>query len=228
MAEHTPTSLDSPAAVHEAVAALVTALHHHGLDRAAEALRDVQRTAFTTSSEWRGELGAALRRAAAAPALPPALRQQLARVQAALGGRAAAGATARAVVATGARYFGIVFAAGFALGTIRVPFVVPRLGVRTAELLEMPIMLLVIVAAARVLVRRHRERLPPRAWLAVGVFALALLVGAELLLAAALQPGGIAAYVAGRDPVSGGVYLAMLALFGMLPWLCARRPARDR
>ena len=33
-------------------------------------------------------------------------------------------------------YFLLVFAVGFALGAIRVPFVVPRLGVRWAELLR--------------------------------------------------------------------------------------------
>jgi hypothetical protein len=32
-------------------------------------------------------------------------------------------------------YFGLVFAAGFALGVIRVLLLVPRLGVRTAELI---------------------------------------------------------------------------------------------
>lgn len=37
-------------------------------------------------------------------------------------------------------YFARVFATGFVLGSIRVPFLVPRLGVRYAELIEMPIM----------------------------------------------------------------------------------------
>ena len=56
-------------------------------------------------------------------------------------------------------YFALVLGAGFVLGTIRVPFLVPRLGERYAELLEMPIMFVVIVLAARYVVRRYI--LPP-------------------------------------------------------------------
>lgn len=223
MNARTPNPIDSPAALQQAVTALVASLHQHGLQQAAEPLRDVQCTAFTTSSEWLGELGAAVQRLAAQPALPPEVQRHLDRVQAALRGSAAPGATARRVAAVGASYFGIVFGAGFVLGTIRVPFLVPRLGVRTAELLEMPVMLLVIVWAARFLVRRHRGALTRAAWLAVGGSALALLVGAELLLAVALQQRGLGDYLASRDPVSGSVYLAMLLLFAVLPWRFARR-----
>jgi hypothetical protein len=50
-------------------------------------------------------------------------------------------------------YFVLVFAAGFVLGTIRTLCVVSRLGVRTAELMEAPIMLGVSVLAARWAVR---------------------------------------------------------------------------
>jgi len=46
-------------------------------------------------------------------------------------------------------YFSLVFAAGCVIGSIRVPFVQPVLGVRYAELLEMPIMAVVIWQAAQ-------------------------------------------------------------------------------
>jgi hypothetical protein len=49
----------------------------------------------------------------------------------------------------GALYFALAFGAGFVLGTIRVLWVVPRVGERTAELMETPIMLVVIMLAAR-------------------------------------------------------------------------------
>ena len=118
-------------------------------------------------------------------------------------------------------YFALAFGAGFLLGMVRVPFLVPRIGERAAELAEAPIMLAVIVWAARVVVRRHA--LPPAAGvrLAVGATALALLLGAEVLMVLA-QGRGIGEYVASRDPVSGGVYLALLALFAVLPVLVAR------
>ena len=53
------------------------------------------------------------------------------------------------VLEASAVYFALVFAVGFVLGTIRTLWVVPRVGARKAELMEMPIMLVVIIMAAR-------------------------------------------------------------------------------
>ena len=53
------------------------------------------------------------------------------------------------VVKAGAVYFAIVFGVGFILGAIRTLWVVPRVGARNAELMEMPIMLVVTILAAR-------------------------------------------------------------------------------
>ena len=121
-------------------------------------------------------------------------------------------------------YFALVLGTGFVLGTIRVPFLVPRLGERYAELLEMPIMFGVIVFAARYVVRRFS--LPPNASvrLLVGFAALALAVLAELLLAAALQDVSVAQYIASRDPASGAVYLFVLLLFALMPYILTRFP----
>jgi len=119
-------------------------------------------------------------------------------------------------------YFAIVLGTGFALGSVRVPFLVPRLGERYAELLEMPIMFLVIVLAARHVVRRFDLPLSLAVRLQVGFAALAMSVLAELLLAAALQGRSVAQYIASRDPVSGSVYLVMLLLFAFMPSILAR------
>src|SRR5579883_2596395 len=59
----------------------------------------------------------------------------------------------------GLLYFALVFGTGFVLGTVRTLWIVPRLGDRTAELLEAPVMLAVIVAAARWTVFRLECRL---------------------------------------------------------------------
>ena len=48
-----------------------------------------------------------------------------------------------------AAYFALVFLAGFVLGVIRTLWVVPWAGVRSAELLESPIMLVGTMVAAR-------------------------------------------------------------------------------
>lgn len=115
-------------------------------------------------------------------------------------------------------YFAVVFAAGFLFGLVRVPFLVPHLGVRLAELLEMPPMFLLIVFAARFVVRRFGP-LPRASRFLVGLCALVLLVAAELLLAAILQGQSPSQYVASRDPVSGSVYVVMLLLFAIMPVL---------
>jgi hypothetical protein len=124
-------------------------------------------------------------------------------------------------VKAGVAYFAIVFGAGFVLGSIRVPFLVPRLGERAAELLEMPIMCAVVVFSARFVVKRFAvaPTIGPR--LATGVIALVLLLAAELLLAVALQGRSVGQYIASRDPVSGSVYLGMLALFAAMPLMLA-------
>jgi hypothetical protein len=49
----------------------------------------------------------------------------------------------------GVLYFSLVFATGFVLGNIRVFWIVPILGVRWAELMELPVMLVVTILAAR-------------------------------------------------------------------------------
>jgi len=86
-----------------------------------------------------------------------------------------------------------------------------------AELIEMPIMFVVILLSARYVVRRFALPLAARPRLAAGFLALALLMASELLLAVALQGRSVSEYIAGRDPVSGGVYLVMLAWFAVLP-----------
>ena len=116
-------------------------------------------------------------------------------------------------------YFVIVLGTGFALGVVRVPFLVPRLGERYAELLEMPVMFVVIVLAARYVVRRFKLDPDLRVRLQVGFSALALSVAAELLLATVLQSQSLAQYIASRDPVSGSVYLLLLLVFALMPAL---------
>lgn len=122
----------------------------------------------------------------------------------------------------GVFYFALVFGAGFVLGSVRVPFLVPRLGVRVAELIETPFMLVAIVLSARYVIRRFGLPQSRGIRLAVGLLALAMLVIAELAVALVVQQQSLAQYIAGRDPVSGTVYLAMLAIFALLPLILVR------
>ena len=128
----------------------------------------------------------------------------------------------------GMAYFFLAFGAGFIMGAIRVHFLVPRLGERIAELIEMPFMLVVIVLAARFITQRYALPATAPARLGAGLLALALLIAAELLLAVVVQDRSLGDYVSSRDPVSGSVYLAMLILFAAMPLLISRlRFGRD-
>ena len=120
-------------------------------------------------------------------------------------------------------YFLFVFGAGFVLAFVRIPLLVPHFGVRTAELLETPIMLAVIVWASRRLADRHPE-LRRSSRLFTGIIALVLLVAAELLVAHALGARSLSQYIASRDPVSGSVYLMSLVFFALAPALWKTRP----
>lgn len=129
---------------------------------------------------------------------------------------------ARVITKTAAAYFGIVFGVGFVLGSVRVPFLVPRLGERWAELAEMPVMFIAIVLTAGYLVKKCGGAVTSGGWTVAGCMALGFLVAAELLLAVVLDGRGVGEYIASRDPVSGSAYLAMLIVFAAMPWLLHR------
>lgn len=125
------------------------------------------------------------------------------------------------ILKAGIVYFALVFGAGFVLGTIRVFGIVPRFGASAAELVEAPIMLLIIIFAARWVVRYFS--LPPTlaARLGAGFLALGLMVGAEITVVLKLRHLTLAQYVAARDPVAGTVYLLLLLVFAITPYFMA-------
>ena len=127
------------------------------------------------------------------------------------------------ILKAGVVYFLIVFSAGFVLGPIRILWVVPQLGTRTAELVEMPIMLTVIVLAARWAVHRFGLPLAVSTRLGMGFVALALLLVAELTLVLWLRGMSIPEYLVTRDPISGTAYLIALGIFAVMPLFVARK-----
>ncbi len=128
-------------------------------------------------------------------------------------------ATALRTLKAGTAYFALVFGTGFVLGAVRTLWVVPRLGVRTAELLETPFMLVAIVLAAGWIGRRIGNAGGSSTRVAVGVLALALTLTAEIALGVALQGLSFVEVFTKHDPVSGSVYYAMLGVFTAMPWL---------
>jgi hypothetical protein len=122
----------------------------------------------------------------------------------------------------GVLYFALVFGAGFVLGPIRILWLVPRFGTRTAELMETPLMLAVIIVAARWVTRRLALPSTSSRRLGVGFVALGLLLVAEFGVVLWLRGMTIREYLASRDPMAGTVYIVMLGLFAIMPLLVAR------
>jgi hypothetical protein len=57
--------------------------------------------------------------------------------------------------------------------------------------------------------------------------ALLLLVAVEFAVVLGIRGLSIGEYFAQRDPVAGGVYVLLLAVFAAMPWLVHRRSAHD-
>jgi hypothetical protein len=127
------------------------------------------------------------------------------------------------ILEAGVFYFAIVFGAGFVFGPIRILWVVPHFGTRTAELMEAPVMFAVTLLAARWIVRRFAPPFSTPSRLGMGFIALGLMLAAEFTLVLVLRGLSINEYLASRDPVSGTVYYILLAIFAVMPLLVGRR-----
>ncbi|HYL99360.1 MAG TPA: hypothetical protein VEZ90_10430 [Blastocatellia bacterium] len=123
----------------------------------------------------------------------------------------------------GVLYFALVFVAGLILGPIRIVLLVPKVGVRAAELMETPIMLVVIIVSARWVVRRLSVSPTMSSRLSMGLLAVSLMLAAEFTLVLWLRGLSIRQYLATRDPVSGTAYYAALAVFAVLPLFVGRK-----
>ena len=124
------------------------------------------------------------------------------------------------ILKAAAVYFALVFGAGFVLGPIRIVFIVPRFGVRVAELMEFPVMLVVIVLAAKWLVRKFQ--LTAHALL-VGFLSLGLMIAFEFTLVLWLRRLTLSEYFRDRDPVASVVYYLMLLVFAAMPFFMAHK-----
>jgi len=122
----------------------------------------------------------------------------------------------------GGVYFVLVFGVGFLLGIVRVLVLEPRLGTRWAELAEAPLMLAAMVFSARYVVRRFPAT-QRASYLLSGGIALLILVIAEFSVVLGIRSLTISEYFAVRDPVAGSVYVVMLVVFAVMPWLVGGR-----
>jgi hypothetical protein len=128
----------------------------------------------------------------------------------------------RHVLGAAVVYFALVLAAGFAVGFARELWLAPRVGERTAELLEAPVMLAVTIVAARRVVTRRAVPPATTVRLGVGLLALALMLLVELTFVLGLRGLTLHDYLAGRDPLAGTVYVTMLVMFAVMPLMVGR------
>jgi hypothetical protein len=81
----------------------------------------------------------------------------------------------------GVTYFLLVFVAGWILGPIRVLWVAPRFGPLIAILLEAVVMVIVMIMAARLAIRRFGVATSLAATISMGLIAFGLLIPAEII-----------------------------------------------
>jgi hypothetical protein len=134
--------------------------------------------------------------------------------------------TGAAVLRAALTYFALVFGAGFILGPIRVLLLEPQVGTRMAELMETPLMFVVIVLAARWLHRARTSAMTQAQCLQVGALTVGCVLLADIGVGMGLRGMSLAAVFADRDPVSGTAYYLLLAITALMPWWLGRRATR--
>lgn len=130
----------------------------------------------------------------------------------------------RRVLVAGAAYFAIVFAAGFALGTLRTLVILPAVGETGAVALELPVMLMICWSSAGVVVRRWPLAVGGR--IAVGLLAFSHLQAAELGLFVFAFGRDLAGYMARLATLPGALGLVGQLAFAAFPAM--RRQAAPR
>jgi hypothetical protein len=121
------------------------------------------------------------------------------------------------ILRAAAVYWAAVFALGFVLGTIRVTWLIPQVGLMPATLIELPLILTGSWIAAGWVLRRFRIERPLDA-LAVGGLAFTILMAAECALASVLTGQSPAQWLAGLRQPHALLGLAGQVLFALMPW----------
>ncbi|HPE00477.1 MAG: hypothetical protein RL669_1628 [Pseudomonadota bacterium] len=134
-------------------------------------------------------------------------------------------ASALRVLGRALLYFVLVFGVGFLLGPIRVLWLAPQVGERSAELIEAPLMFGAILLASRWIGRRWCAGWSHRAILGVGAGAAACVLGADLAVGVGLRGMSVAQVFLARDPVGAAVYYALVVFMALAPSLWKRREA---
>lgn len=118
-------------------------------------------------------------------------------------------------------YFMMVYAAGFALGTVREFFVTPYLGLTAALWIELPVMAVISSFAARFVIERASEVKADADRLFVGCAAFILLLIAEDAMSRILRGISIFTLWADFEPLAAIANILGLVLFMLMPLFVA-------
>ena len=119
-------------------------------------------------------------------------------------------------LSAGATYFSIVFATAFALGVLRVTFIVPAVGVVWATLAELPLTLAVSWVTCA-WIRGHWRMVSLAQSVSMGVCAFALLMGAEAAGAILIFGRTLGDHIGSYGTAAGALGLVGQIAFGSVP-----------
>jgi hypothetical protein len=128
-----------------------------------------------------------------------------------------------ACTAAGCVYASGVFAVGFGIGTIRVLFLVPRVGAAVAVLSEAPVMLAVSWSISKWVAKKFDLNADAHASLLMGAIAFAVLMLAELGVSVFVFGNSMVQHLAAYWSVPGAIGLAAQICFATFPSLQASR-----
>jgi hypothetical protein len=112
-----------------------------------------------------------------------------------------------------------VFVFAFAVGTIRVTLVAPRLGTLLAVIIEAPIVLAVSWRVSLWCTRRFNVSRDARARILMGAAAFAVLMLLELGFSVLVFRETVSHYLGKYTSTTGVIGLAMQGCFATLPWI---------
>lgn len=122
-------------------------------------------------------------------------------------------------------YVGLVFAMGFALGTLRVLVVIPRIGELRAVLVELPLIIAASWFASAWICDRFKVSPGLADRLQMGAVAFGVLMAAELAFGIALFGRSVEAQIAAYATLPAQLGLAGQIAFALIPAAQGRRAA---
>ena len=131
-------------------------------------------------------------------------------------------ASFRRIAVPALAYWAMVFSAAFALGVVRTLWLAPRIGDLAAVACEVPLTLAISWWAARRVIARWRIAASADA-LAMGLFAFAVLMIAELALARLLTGLSAAKWAASLLSAAGALGLGGQVVFALIPFIVVKR-----